>query len=77
MTDMICVAFQFGEAPYILNDALCLTQAQWDALTPEEVAAMQQMRFSNWVAAITAPPSDVVDEPVVDEPVDAVDEPLE
>lgn len=64
MSNLICVAFQFGEAPYVLNDALCLTQAQWDAITPEEIAAMQQQRFANWVAAITAPPSDVVDEPV-------------
>jgi hypothetical protein len=57
MTDMICVSFQFGEAPYILNDALCLTQAQWDALTPEEVAAMQQARYDNWREAMTRPPT--------------------
>lgn len=64
---MRCVPFQYGEAPYILRDAICLTQAQWDAITPEQLEAMQQMRFSNWVAAITAP---AVDEPVVDEPVE-------
>ena len=55
MTDMICVPFQYGEAPYILHDALCLTQAQWDAITPEEVAAMQQGRYDGWREAMTRP----------------------
>lgn len=57
VTDMICIAFQYGEAPYILHDALCLTQAQWDAITPEEVAAMQQTRYNNWREAMTRPPT--------------------
>lgn len=57
MSNQICVAFQFGEAPYILNDALCLTQAQWDAITPEEVAAMHQQRYDNWRDAMTRPPT--------------------
>ncbi|CAB4167948.1 hypothetical protein UFOVP857_69, partial [uncultured Caudovirales phage] len=54
---MRCVPFQYGEAPYVLNDALCLTQAQWDAITPEEVAAMQQQRYDNWREAMSRPPT--------------------
>ena len=72
MADLICQPFEINDGTYTLRDAICLTQAQWDAITPEQLEAMQQMRFSNWVAAITAPPSDVVDKPVVDEPVEEV-----
>ncbi len=64
MSDLICQPFEINDGTYTLRDAICLTQAQWDATTPEQLEAMQQQRFANWVAAITAPPSDVVDEPV-------------
>ncbi len=64
MSDLICQPFEQTDGTYTLRDAICLTQAQWDATTPEQLATMQQMRFSNWLLAITAPPSDVVDEPV-------------
>lgn len=53
----VCVPFQYGEAPYTLNDALCLPQAQWDVLTPEEIAAMHQQRYDNWRDAMTRPPT--------------------
>ena len=61
--EMRCVPFQYGEPPYVLNDALCLTQAQWDAITPEEVAAIHQQRYDNWRDAMTRPPT-VDEEPV-------------
>lgn len=64
MADLICQAFEVTDGTYTLRDAICLTQAQWDATTPEQLEAMQQTRFANWLAAITAPPSDVVDEPL-------------
>jgi len=72
VSDLICQPFELTDGTYTLRDAICLTQAQWDATTPEQLATMQQMRFSNWLAAVTAPPSDVVDEPVAEEPVDEV-----
>jgi hypothetical protein len=62
---LICKPFQYGESPYTLNDALCLTQAQWDALTPAEIEAMQQARYDGWREAMTRPPT--VDEEPVEE----------
>jgi len=67
VSDLICQPLEINDGTYTLRDAICLTQAQWDATTPEQLEAMQQQRFANWVAVITAPPSD---EPVVEEPVE-------
>jgi hypothetical protein len=62
--EMRCVPFQYGEAPYILRDAICLTQAHWDAITPEELSAMQQTRYENWLAALANSTDTVFDAPV-------------
>jgi Tat protein secretion system quality control protein TatD with DNase activity len=46
MADLICQPFEINDGTYTLRDAICLTQAQWDAITPEQLEAMQQMRLS-------------------------------
>ncbi|MDO8487896.1 MAG: hypothetical protein Q7S31_01095 [bacterium] len=38
------------------QDALNLTQKEYDSLTKEEILKMQDERFNNWVKIITAPP---------------------
>ena len=46
------------------RDALWFTQAEYDALTPENILTLQQERFDNWEAIVNAPPtepSDVID----------------
>jgi hypothetical protein len=48
--------FEIGEDPYILKDALVMTVSQYDALTPDEIVAMKQARYDNWMAIVTAPP---------------------
>jgi len=55
--------FQIGDEPYVLKDSLVMMPADYEALTPEEIAAMKQARYDNWYAIVTAPPVDVLDEP--------------
>jgi hypothetical protein len=55
--------FQIGDEPYVLKDSLVMTPADYEALTPEEIAAMKQARYANWYAIVTAPPIEVFDEP--------------
>ena len=46
------------------RDALWFTQAEYDALTPENILTLQQERFDNWEALVNSPPTepnDVID----------------
>ena len=46
------------------RDALWFTQAEYDALTPENILTLQQERFDNWEDIVNSPPtesSDVID----------------
>lgn len=56
--NLISFRFQIGEAPYLYSDALVMTQEEYDALTPEQIAAMQQERYDRWLAIINSPPSE-------------------
>jgi hypothetical protein len=47
--------FEIGEEPHVLKDALIMTQADYDSMTPDEVQAVKQSRYDNWVAIIFAP----------------------
>ena len=59
--------FEIGTEPYVLKDALVMTPDAYALLTPDEIAAMKQSRYDNWIAIVTAPP---VDAPVEDVPTD-------
>ncbi len=37
------------------QDALWFSQAEYDALTPETLAAMKQARIDNWIKVVTTP----------------------
>lgn len=56
MTELICKPFERTDGVYILKDAICLTQAEWDVISPEEVTVMEDTRWVNWLAIIAAPP---------------------
>ena len=43
------------------RDALWFTQAEYDALTPENILTLQQERFDNWEALVNSPPTDPSD----------------
>ena len=47
--------FELGEEPHVLKDALVMSQADYDALSADEVQAMKQARYDNWIAIILAP----------------------
>ena len=59
--------FEIGEEPHVLKDALVMRPEDYDALTPDEIIAMKQARYDNWIAIILAPP---VEMPVEDAPTD-------
>jgi len=59
--------FEIGEEPHILKDALVMRVSDYKSFTPDEIAAMKQTRYDNWIAIITAPP---VEAPVEEAPAD-------
>jgi hypothetical protein len=59
--------FEIGEEPHVLKDALVMRVSDYDSFTPEEIIAMKQARYDNWIAIVTAPPVEV---PVEDVPAD-------
>ena len=59
--------FEIGEEPHVLKDALVMRVSDYDALTPDEIIAMKQARYDNWIAIILAPP---IKMPVEDAPTD-------
>ena len=50
--------FQIGESPWIFNDAIVMPADQYNALTPDEIAAMKQQRYDKWYAIVTNPPQE-------------------
>lgn len=59
--------FEIGEEPHVLKDALVMRVSDYESFTPDEIIAMKQARYDNWIAIILAPPVDV---PVEDVPAD-------
>lgn len=55
---LIADEFEMGEEPYILKDALVMPLEQYNALSPDEIAALKQQRYDNWIAIVTAPPQE-------------------
>ena len=55
---MVKIDFSFHSQYGTFADALVLEDDH--GLTQDEINAMQQQRFDNWVAIITAPPSEEV-----------------
>jgi hypothetical protein len=60
--------FEIGEEPHILKDALVMRVSDYDSFTPDEIAAMKQARYDNWIAIITAPPVEAPVEEVFADP---------
>ena len=47
--------FEMGDEPHVLKDALVMRPQDYEALTPDEIQAMKQRRYDNWIAIVTAP----------------------
>ena len=63
---MIRIIFDKTDGTNKYRDALYFTQENYNTVTPEQIEAMKQERFDNWLAVITyvapeeAPPVDVL-----------------
>lgn len=65
---MVKIDFEFDTPHGVFRDALHLPDDH--AFTEDEIQAMKQQRVDNWIAIVTAPPAEPVEEPapVVEEP---------
>jgi hypothetical protein len=50
--------FEIGQEPNVLRDALVMTPEEYNLLTPDEIAAMKQARYDNWLAVISTLPQE-------------------
>ena len=60
--------FEIGEEPHVLRDALVMRVSDYDSFTPDEIAAMKQTRYDNWISIIKAPPVQILAEETPDDP---------
>lgn len=51
---LVSIRFTLGTEALLYHDALVMTQDEYNALTPEQITAMQQARYDAWCAAIVA-----------------------
>ena len=65
---MVKIDFEFDTPHGVFRDALHLPDDH--AFTQDEIQAMKQQRVDNWIAIVTAPPAEPVEEPapVAEEP---------
>jgi hypothetical protein len=54
MDEIICKPFERTNGRFTLKDAICLSQGEWAAVTPEAELAMQEARWTSWLADVTA-----------------------
>jgi hypothetical protein len=50
--------FEIGTEPYVLKDALVMRPEDYTLLTADEISAMKQSRYDNWIAIVTASPAE-------------------
>lgn len=51
------VIFEKTDGTAVFRDALWFTQEEYDSTTPEQISTMQQERYDNWLAVISAMPT--------------------
>ena len=49
---MITIAFEIGEEPWHYRDAIVITQAQFDAMSPADIEAEKQRRYDEWLKIV-------------------------
>lgn len=48
--------FEMGAEPYVLNDAIVMRPEDYAQYSADEISAMKQARYDNWITIVTAPP---------------------
>ena len=52
------VIFEKSDGERTFRDAIWMTQAEYDATPPETIESIKQERFDNWLAIVTALPTE-------------------
>lgn len=55
----VSIGFSATDGVFVLNDAIVVRQAQYDAFTPTDIDAEEQRRWDEWIAIVN-PPEEVV-----------------
>jgi hypothetical protein len=56
---MLRIRFEKTDGKNTFNDALIFSQAEYDALTEQQIEEIKQQRFDNWLAIINyVPPAE-------------------
>lgn len=50
--------FQIGTVPLVLSDSLIMSPDDYAALTADQVQALKQARYDNWITLVTAASND-------------------
>jgi hypothetical protein len=52
------VIFEKSDGERTFRDAIWMTQAEYDATSPETIESIKQERFNNWLAIVNALPTE-------------------
>lgn len=53
---MKVISFQKGEPPLVFSDAIVLSDEEAAVLSEQDIEAMKEERYQQWLAIMTAPP---------------------
>jgi len=57
----VSIGFSATDGIFVLNDAIVVRQAQYDAFTPADIADEEQRRWNEWIAIVNPPEEVVID----------------
>ena len=49
--------FEMGIEPFIFHDAIVMNVEEYGSLTPDEIQAIKQNRYDNWISIVNQPQS--------------------
>lgn len=62
----VSIEFEKTDGTYTLVDAIVVTEAEYAQLTEADIDAMEQKRWEDWLAIVTAPQPEIIEEVVQD-----------
>lgn len=51
----VTIEFERGAEPWLFRDAIVVTPEEYAQLTPEQIDAMEQKRYDDWLAIVNPP----------------------
>lgn len=68
---MVTIKFQKGEPPLVFSDAIILSEEEAASLSEQDIEAMKEERYQQWLAVVIAPVESIeAQEQIVEEPID-------